>query len=106
MAKMPNLEKLSLAELKTLSKDIDKALANAVAQQRTDALAAAQKAAEQHGFSLAELTGGKGKSRKTPVAPKYRHPKDASLTWSGRGRQPAWFKEALAAGKKPEALEI
>jgi len=29
------------------------------------------------------------------VAPKYRHPEDPSITWSGRGRQPEWLKKAL-----------
>lgn len=37
-----------------------------------------------------------GKKDKTgPVAPKYRDPSDPSQTWSGRGRQPAWFAKAL-----------
>ncbi|MBU6258836.1 MAG: H-NS histone family protein [Burkholderiales bacterium] len=29
----------------------------------------------------------------------------AGRTWTGRGRQPQWFKDALAAGKKPEELQ-
>ncbi|KMK85845.1 MULTISPECIES: H-NS histone family protein [Pectobacterium] len=41
---------------------------------------------------------------KNPVAPKYAHPDNPSLTWSGRGKQPNWFKEALAAGKTQEQL--
>jgi DNA-binding protein H-NS len=38
------------------------------------------------------------------VAPKYRHPSDPNLTWSGRGKRPAWIAEALAAGKSLEDL--
>ncbi|WP_425467304.1 H-NS family nucleoid-associated regulatory protein [Parasedimentitalea maritima] len=28
------------------------------------------------------------------------------MTWSDRGRQPAWFKEAVAGGATPDDLEI
>ena len=30
--------------------------------------------------------------------PRYRNPGNASQTWSGRGRQPSWILDALAAG--------
>jgi DNA-binding protein H-NS len=40
------------------------------------------------------------------VAPKYRNPGDASQTWTGRGRQPAWVAEALAGGARLEDLAI
>jgi DNA-binding protein H-NS len=36
------------------------------------------------------------------VAPKYRNPKDASQTWSGRGGQPQWIKDHVAAGGSEE----
>lgn len=39
-------------------------------------------------------TAGKKGSLGT-VAPKYRDPSDPSVTWSGRGRQPLWFAQAL-----------
>lgn len=44
------------------------------------------------------MRGGKktaGKKGTGSVAPKYRNPSNAAETWSGRGRQPAWFAEAL-----------
>lgn len=98
MAKI-NLAKMSLSELKQLKKDIDKAMAAAEKSQRADALAAAEAAAKKHGFSLADLTGGTKKSAKSPAPAKYAHPENPSTTWSGRGRQPGWIKEALKAGK-------
>ena len=33
------------------------------------------------------------------VAPKYRNPANAEQTWSGRGKRPRWFNDALKAGK-------
>lgn len=40
------------------------------------------------------------------VKPKYRNPADPSQTWSGRGRQPHWFADALAGGKTEKHLLI
>jgi DNA-binding protein H-NS len=37
---------------------------------------------------------------KSAAAPKYRD--QQGNTWSGRGPRPKWFKEALAAGRRPE----
>ena len=60
--------------------------------------------AEEHGFSLDEILGKKT-SGKTAV-PKYRNPENPSQTWTGRGRQPAWYKSAIAAGKDASEMEI
>jgi DNA-binding protein H-NS len=46
-----------------------------------------------------------GTDGRSVVRPKYRS-KDHSSTWSGRGAEPAWFKQHLAAGGKPEELLI
>ncbi|HTQ07400.1 MAG TPA: H-NS histone family protein [Polyangiaceae bacterium] len=37
--------------------------------------------------------------RRKQVVPKYRNPRNPAQTWSGRGAQPLWVKDALAAGK-------
>ncbi|MDH3211127.1 MAG: H-NS histone family protein [Myxococcales bacterium] len=34
----------------------------------------------------------------------YRNPVNPAETWSGRGQQPRWFKQALARGQRPETL--
>ncbi len=53
------------------------------------------------------LVTGKAQTRgKTKVAPKYRHPEDSSVTWTGRGRKPKWILELLEQGKTLEDLEI
>ena len=53
-----------------------------------------------------KLTGGKVKKARASSPPKYRHPENPSLTWSGRGRQPAWYKELVEAGTSEEDLLI
>jgi DNA-binding protein H-NS len=53
-------------------------------------------------FARRKKTGKK----RTKVAAKYRNPSDHSQTWSGRGRQPRWFKAALKKGKMERSLLI
>jgi len=38
------------------------------------------------------------------VKNKYRNPKDHTKNWSGRGRRPKWFSEAVEAGASEESL--
>lgn len=37
---------------------------------------------------------------------KYRHPHDERLTWSGLGRRPTWFKDALNKYTEDELLVL
>ncbi|SHJ24489.1 DNA-binding protein H-NS [Palleronia salina] len=92
-----DLEKMSREELESLKKDIDKALASLETRRKAEARAAAEKAAREHGFSLDDIVKAEKKGSKSP--PKYRNPEDPRATWTGRGRQPAWIKDALAQGK-------
>jgi DNA-binding protein H-NS len=50
----------------------------------------------------------KGIARKTrrPPKPKYRSTANKQLTWSGRGRSPAWVREWVGSGKKLDDLLI
>src|SRR6056297_1670965 len=101
-----DLESLSREELAQLRKDIDKAIKTYEDRQRKEALAAAEAAAREKGFSLAQLTGGAVKKPNGANPPKYRHPENPELTWSGRGRQPAWYKELIEAGHPTDDLLI
>lgn len=61
------------------------------------------------GYSFDDIFGSaRGKTRRSTgtVAPKYRNPGNAEQTWSGRGKRPRWFNDALAAGKKEKDLAI
>lgn len=103
-----NLEKLKLDELKQLEKDVAKAITSFEKRMRADAMAAAEAAAKEHGFSLTQLMGGGGKAggAKPALPPKFRHPENPAKTWSGRGRQPDWIKDALAKGKSLDDMLI
>ena len=56
-----DLEKLSLPELKSLQKDIAKAIADFGNRKKVEALSALEEHAKALGFSLAELTGMKAR---------------------------------------------
>ncbi|TWI33333.1 H-NS family nucleoid-associated regulatory protein [Paracoccus sulfuroxidans] len=99
-----DIDAMSLRELRDMRNKLDKAISTYEERRRREALAAAEHAVREFGFNLSELTGGKaGRSK---VAPKYAHPEDASLTWTGRGRKPRWIQEHLDAGKSLDDLEI
>lgn len=97
------IDKMSLEELKALKKQVEGAINDFNKRKRKEALAAAQKAVQEFGFSLDDVMSAKGASKGVP---KYANPSDPSKTWTGRGRQPAWIKDALAKGKKLEDFAI
>lgn len=107
-----DLSKMSKKQLEKLLKDVQKALSDVKTQERREAKKAAEAAAAKFGFSLAELTDSTGGKRgrksgvKNPGVPKYSNPKDPSQTWTGKGRQPQWFKDAVAAGTDTNSLKI
>lgn len=100
-----DLESLSLDELKTLRKDLDVAIREYEARKKKLALAELEAKAAELGFVLSDLTGMVSKSRKVNP-PKYRHPENPELQWSGRGRQPDWFKTQIGAGVDPDVMLI
>ncbi len=70
--------------------------------------------AKEAGFDIYELFAGRGPraalassaEAKRMVAPKYRNPINHLQTWTGRGKQPHWFRDAVAAGKSLDDLLI
>ena len=101
-----DLNNMSLSDLKKLQKNVTKAIDGYQDRQRKDALAAAEAAAKELGYTLADLTGLSSKKSKTFTAPKYRHPENAEMTWTGRGRQPEWMKSALENGHSKDEFLI
>ena len=101
-----NLEAMSPKELRQLQKDLAKAISTYEDRHKAEARTKLEAIAKEMGYSLADLIGDKGKTTRAPAAAKYRQPENAALTWSGRGRKPQWFVEALEAGKTPGALAI
>lgn len=101
-----NLEALSLKELRQLQKDLAKAISTFEDRHKAEVRAKLEAIAKEMGYSLAELIGAEVKTTRAPAVAKYRHPENAALTWSGRGRKPRWFVEAIEAGKTANDLAI
>lgn len=101
-----NLEALSLKELRQLQKDLAKAISTFEDRQKAEVRAKLDAIAKEMGYSLADLIGAEAKTARAPAVAKYRHPENAALTWSGRGRKPQWFADHIRAGKDPSELAV
>lgn len=102
---MFNLNELSLSELKKLLNEVNKAISNYNIRRRAEALAELDATAKKLGFSLTDF-GLEGPRKRKVSARRFQNPDDPSVTWSGRGRQPRWFRDALSAGRTPESLAM
>lgn len=102
-----DLGAMSRKELLELQSNVAAALQEAEHRERREALEAAEKAAAEYGFSLAELSSETKKGGRTgKAAAKYRNPANPEQTWSGRGRKPQWIHDALTSGADISDLEI
>ncbi|NBO20714.1 MAG: H-NS histone family protein [Rhodobacteraceae bacterium] len=99
-----DLSSLSLKELKDLQAQVNRAVATYEDRKKKQALAELEEKARALGFSLAELTGATVARKRAPSTVKYTNPANPDETWSGRGRKPRWFEDALRSGKTPEDL--
>ena len=98
MARMSSLDKMSYAQLAALCTRINGLM---VEKQSAERAALRQKMADMakdHGLSLDEVLGKRRKG-KGSVAIKYRDPKNADNTWTGRGRMPRWMVAATKGSK-------
>lgn len=101
-----DLKSLSLKELKDLQSAVAREIAGFQERQKKMAIEKLEEKARELGFSLAELTGMATVRKKSSPVAKYANPANPADTWSGRGRKPRWFSEALASGKAAEELTV
>ncbi len=102
-----DLNTLDLRELKSLHTRVAKAISTYEDRRKKDALSKLEETARELGFnSLAELTGVSAPRKRAAIEAKYANPANSADTWSGRGRKPRWFTEALASGKKESDLLV
>ena len=113
---MADYDTMTQAELLKLRADIDRAITSAGDRDKRNAVKAADAVAREHGFSLSDLTAAMGAGKRgrggattegaaEARAVRFRNPEDHTQTWSGRGRRPAWYNEAQAAGRPIEDLQ-
>ena len=101
-----DLTNMDLKDLKKLQKNVAKEIDSFKDRKRQEALAAAQEAVGALGFKLEDLMRGSKKMPKEKSLPKYANLEDASQTWTGKGRKPAWVVAHVEAGGSLEDLAI
>jgi DNA-binding protein H-NS len=95
-----DLSDYTLGELKGLLFEVGQAIKDRQRRDVDDARERIMTIARGAGLPAEKLLDG------AAILPRYRNPDDASQTWSGRGRQPTWVTEALAAGKTLDQLKF
>jgi DNA-binding protein H-NS len=93
-----NYDKMSVKELTDHIARAQKALAAVKDRERAELKHKIASLAENAGFSVGELFGGRGKGKSISV--KYMNPDNRSETWTGRGRKPNWLVAKLSKGAK------
>ena len=101
-----NVDALSLGELLRLNKSVSKAISNYDGRQKAYARQKLEAIAKSMGYSILDLFVKPDRAIAAPAVPKFRHPQDGNLTWSGRGRTPRWFIQAIMAGMTTEDLTV
>lgn len=92
----------TLAELITLRNGLDAQIAEAKELTRAEGVAKARAILDAYAINVSDLLPKRTKATST-VAVKYRRNGD---TWTGRGKQPVWLRDAIAAGAALEHFRV
>lgn len=104
---MIDLSELTFEELSKLKTDIDQRMADFDGRHREETLRHLDEVARSHGFKSADaVVNGRVDRRRSPVSKKFFNPFNPEMKWSGRGRHPRWFVEALDQGYTKEQMTI
>jgi len=113
---IPDISGLNVDELRELRQVLDERITELEEEQHRTVFQKIQELAAGAGTTIEKLLGQyggaagrspRGSSKKVVNREaKYRNPGNPNETWSGRGRQPDWFKKAVASGKRPEDLAV
>jgi DNA-binding protein H-NS len=124
-----DLNSLSLQELRKLKEKVEREIGKREAagkktllDLKAGASQAQQMARADEGLTMEDLLPSAQKPAAAPAkkgpkqrvaakpknspAPKYAHPEDPSITWTGRGRKPVWALNWINEGKSLDDLLI
>lgn len=104
-----DLSTFSVAQLRDLQQQIPGELKRRESQEKTNILNEVRAFAKARGYAIEELLGKDVKVKAatgSKVRVKYRHPQDATLEWTGRGRKPKWVEAWLANGGSLDNLLV
>jgi DNA-binding protein H-NS len=92
-----DISNLSVAEIKQLQIDLKNRLKDQELAEQLILVDEIRTLIEESGFEYRTFTALLHEELRVSVV-KYRHPEDAKLTWSGRGRWPFWLRELVDSG--------
>ena len=103
-----DLAKLTVSQLQDLLQQIPAEIKRRESEEKTNVLNELRALAKAKGYSIEDLLAKevKVKAVGSKVKVKYRHPENATLEWTGRGRQPKWVADWLAKGGALDLLTV
>ena len=107
-----NLSQWERKDLLILQRMLEQELTQRSDTERKAAMQQINAICQQMGVPMLEILGMTNlKNRQGPrlgskVDVRYQHPEKPELKWTGRGRQPIWMRQWLAAGGTMEQVDL
>lgn len=100
-------KKYSLSQLEVIMMDISREIEERKKMEAESIRLKIESLLQASGLSLVDVYTEKDMGIRTHKVPmKYRHPTDASIEWSGRGKMPIWMRELIEQGAQKEDFLI
>lgn len=103
---MLNIETASLPELLKAYETISAAIEEKRREEKKVVTRQIRELAKTYNLDIEDILYEPAKVGRSVVKPKYRHPDNPALTWTGRGRTPVWIEELQRQGISKENLRV
>ena len=101
-----DLSDATLLELIEAGDALQSAIEKRQAAEEKTAIRQIQELAKMYHLDIQDVLQGTTKTKRKPVKPKYQHPDNPQLIWTGMGRVPGWVSQLIQSGVDRETLRI
>jgi DNA-binding protein H-NS len=101
-----DLKKMSMDALQDVITNAQDLMEKFEKDKKKEAIKKIQEIAAEVNLDVVIRESGKTIKAGSKGIPKYRNPDNPKQTWTGKGKRPKWFLDAIASGMTPEDLEI